>query len=860
MIRCTRRWSMCFGFVLLLAPGTVPGARGSGEVRYQPAPAWVERLDVQAVDTIPTNQVSGGIYYLMVDHQYHYGEDPRVSFHDIAEQILNEHGAQACTEIRLHFDPSYQDLVIHEVAILRDGVRMNRLEPGQVQVIQRETDLDRRLYDGRLTALLFLEDVRAGDVLHYAFSQIGSNPLFGEAISLTVHSQFSSALAEYRLGLWMPPELPTTLFTREHVPDLVQGESGGWRTYTFHQQNLPPVRTEDDTPPWTYAQPDIQCSSYTGWGDAAAGLIPLYEDAMAELDPDTAKRVAHWKTLDPEDALVQAIRHVQDDIRYLGMELGENAYRPSPASVSARRRFGDCKDKSVLLCAIARALDVEAHPALVASRLRGTVGDYLPAPLLFDHCIARLRWQERDIWIDPTDSLQGGPLEQRWIDPFEWALVLAEGVTALSPIDSRHQNRFAESTHETFLIHAEEDSAELVVRSEYSGGAADDMRTRLATNSREEVQQRYTDFYRESFPEVNVQKPLIVEDDREANVVNVMESYRVSPFWEIEEDDGTPYRYFRPHGVDGYVQTPGARHRLAPLALDYPLQAKHRVEVQFPDPDEWFFEPEFYEEQGPFMHTLHRVRFDEGTLNLTWEVSSLTNLVPAAAMESYYAGLEKVEETFDNFGIQDASSETSESSFNWILAILDMMAFLLAGMALAWHSAHQRHKYTGPPPLVNADAHRAGLCGIGGWLTLPAIGIALNAVVMPGMLIMILLDMDLATWHDLTRSSGDPAQVLMLVHTLLEHLGYAVLTSASLFLAVHFFRRRRCVPAFYITLVLSSLVLEGILAVITVLPLADFDPAYQILSFQTVTRELIGAAVWVPYFLRSMRVKCTFTR
>ena len=101
---------------------------------------------------------------------------------------------------------------------------------------------------------------------------------------------------------------------------------------------------------------------------------------------------------------MNALRFVQDDVRYTGLEIGAGAYRPSQPGVVLARRFGDCKDKVFLLVTLLRAMGVEAYPALVHSRMGIGVAERAPSPGAFDHVIAKVRFKDRDYWLDATIS------------------------------------------------------------------------------------------------------------------------------------------------------------------------------------------------------------------------------------------------------------------------------------------------------------------------------------------------------------------------------------------------------------------------------------------------------------------------
>ena len=79
----------------------------------------------------------------------------------------------------IDFDPSFQRLVLHEVTIVRNGHTTAALHPADIRIIEKEDESDSGIYDGRLTALIFLKDVRAGDVIDWSWSIDGANPTRG---------------------------------------------------------------------------------------------------------------------------------------------------------------------------------------------------------------------------------------------------------------------------------------------------------------------------------------------------------------------------------------------------------------------------------------------------------------------------------------------------------------------------------------------------------------------------------------------------------------------------------------------------------------------------------------------------------
>ena len=75
----------------------------------------------------------------------------------------------------------------------------------------------------------------------------------------------------------------------------------------------------------------------------------------------------------------------------MSISIGPGGYRPASPDTVLSRRFGDCKDKALLLTTILRELGIEAQPALVNSRRGRVLTSALPTPYMFDHAIVRAR-------------------------------------------------------------------------------------------------------------------------------------------------------------------------------------------------------------------------------------------------------------------------------------------------------------------------------------------------------------------------------------------------------------------------------------------------------------------------------------
>jgi hypothetical protein len=186
--------------------------------------------------------------YLLTDHQFNI-EDKSISGYTHVERRINENSAlSAGAQVQIVFDPSYQDLAIHQIDILREGRRINKLDAKRVQLLQRETQLEERAYDGRVTASIVLDDLRVGDQVEYAYTLRGANPVFeGKFVQIDSAGSAVGPVELYSLRLLAPLrrdiryQMPVGMQVASQVVD-------GKRETIFRQLHIPQQQFEDGAP------------------------------------------------------------------------------------------------------------------------------------------------------------------------------------------------------------------------------------------------------------------------------------------------------------------------------------------------------------------------------------------------------------------------------------------------------------------------------------------------------------------------------------------------------------------------------------------------------------------------------------
>ena len=128
--------------------------------------------------------------YLLIDNQFNTTSDKE--FYKYAYQINNSEGVQEMSSVEISYNPSFQDVFLHEIRLIRNGANI-KVAPKFIE-IQRETSLEQSLYDGYKTIVNNIEDVRPGDVLVYSFTIQGKNPVLGDHIYCSFYQEYGISI------------------------------------------------------------------------------------------------------------------------------------------------------------------------------------------------------------------------------------------------------------------------------------------------------------------------------------------------------------------------------------------------------------------------------------------------------------------------------------------------------------------------------------------------------------------------------------------------------------------------------------------------------------------------------------------
>jgi Zn-dependent protease len=570
-------------------------------------------------------------------------------------------------------------LHLHSVLLRRGNESVDQLRAGRIRILQREDELEDDVLDGRLTFHLLLSDVRVGDVIEYSYTIERRDPEWQNHFFGRYHMQWDDPVTLARLRVMTPVGKPLNVRSfPEQAP--TSSSAAGWRVLEWSKSNSPAFQYEKQAPSWFVQHALIEISQFNDWAEIVNAALILYK-VTSPPSPELIALIERLKSTSRsnEDRAVEAMRFVQDEVRYTGIEEGEGAYRPRPPNEVLKRRYGDCKDKTLLAVTLLKALGFEAAPAIVSTRWRQEANNHLPSPGLMNHVVVRAQISGQTYWFDATTTNQGGGLANFSQAQFGQALVIAPGVAALENMSESRSSYAAIRSQLRFDFSAGLNSdTTLNITTTYLDHEADVMRRTLRSKSAAEFGKEYLRYYKGRYPGATSIAALEIKDDRERNVVVVVEAYKIDKAF--EHKNGKLRFYVHPEIVTDELKAPEMPERSTPLALEYPDHVASQIVLRLPK--KWNVTRDAVNIETRFFRYDSKLKYSDDEITLDYDFRTLTDHVPVAELPGYIKQLDRAENDtyYSLYTDEDAPLPQNEGDSLWMPRLLA----LLAGAFLAF--------------------------------------------------------------------------------------------------------------------------------------------------------------------------------
>lgn len=811
-----------------------------------PIPAWVRSTHKQA-QTPDLADISDGYYFESVDYQVNLGLQTRF-YRDV--KVLSDHaGTENAGQINIIFDPHYQTLVLHELIVLRDGERIDRLDIARFELMASETELARSIYNGTYSAYFLLEDLRKGDKIILSYSLRGFNPVFENKFFDSYMLESYEPIGLLHVSYMVPTDRKLSFKSFGGAASPSKETAADQTVYSWEIAGTGKNEYESNTPYWYISRPMIQCSEFASW--SAVSTWAARVNPIPDLVP-AGKLAQHAETLwkaagSDEVEYAQAVTEfVQNDVRYMGVEVGEYSHRAnSPEKVFAQR-YGDCKDKSVLMAAMLKYKGIESELVLANSLEQYGLENYLPTPGAFNHMVLNVLVDGRGKMIDPTISNQGGAFYDRYF-PF-YGKVL--------PLNASVKLRDTEKTvagnvriEEKYYLQ-KDGTAKLDVLTIYQGADAEQMRNYFRQTAKNQIEKSYVEYYQRFYKQLAKRSKLLTEDDLVNNTFRVQEFYTIKAIAETESHTNRKYIGVYANNANNYLPEI-MESRLTPLALAYPLSLEHDIYVINPDGvDVPAFKETSFVDRESYYFAKNVVNVAD-TLKISYRLGFHDTYVKVGNLREYYADFSNKDQFFSGVVyLKDemfVSGSTTQYTFNpWVVLAFFLLLALFSWLTYRYYHHRQPSSLI---PLYDEVRHDQ----IGGWLILLFIGlICLNIKVsITGIIQLFFADFT----GSMADFNYDGSSAIPRVILVFEFVSNTILIFLSAYCVYLLIKRRDIFPQ---TLFFTLLFQMIFLVLDSLLIRYFFKEVLDVRGLVKIFPVLIYSIPCALYIFRSTRVKGTF--
>ncbi len=816
-------------------------------------PSWLKPISLKP-QKINLDDISLGYYFEIIEEQYHLGL--QTSYHNTVKVVSEESGAENAGHLNVSFDPSYQRLQIHRIQIERDGEIQNRLDLSKFKVLATESELSRFLYNGSYSAYMVLDDIRQGDKITFSYSLVGFNPVFEGKFFNTFYIEGTEPVGLIHLAYIVPDGRILNL--RKHSGAVAEKKmkKDGLTYYYWEQASNPVEESSYYTPIWYSQTAKVEASEFSTWkqvSDWAKRVNPIPEIKVgSELDNFVNTL---WKDAGGDKMLFfqRSLDFVQNSVRYMGIEMGENSHRAHAPEIVFKQRYGDCKDKSLLLAAMLGSKGIKSNLVLANTYQDKELDKLQPSPGVFNHMVLAVTIDEEVKPVDPTITNQAGPVMKRFFPYYGKILNLGSG---------NHLDEFRKDVPEDYLIQVVDvielldgDKANLSVTTTYKSVEADQMRTYFKENAKNQVQKEYENYYKKLYNSAKSNKTFYFEDDKEQNVIKVFESYLLDKYL-LESDEGS--RKMAPaFSKTIYDRLPEVDDsKLLPISLSFPSNVEHIIKIVNKDksPVGSLSLNDFVERNSYFYS--QSLSTDNDTLIIKNVFITNDSFIPTEESAQYVEDYTNLQEKllytlYVNDEGQIFLGDLTDNKINkWAL-----WAFVVIMGTTIWFILKKYNK-SKPTGLIDLE-HFVVRDKIDGWLIILAIGLFVSVIYTLVGLFSQESPINAGQWSLLSVSNMDN-KLFFTIYLCCWLIFTAVIFVFNVYSIYLFFKRRDIFPQTYFVLILADLGFVILTCIfVWVVNRDNFAPL--IGNNPEIMRGIFYSIVWSVYIYRSKQVKETFT-
>ncbi len=194
---------------------------------------------------------------------------------------------------------------------------------------------------------------------------------------------------------------------RYHLTGDVQVQRYGDTMIVWHNYDVPPIVREEGMVPIDDIAPRLLITEFPDWDSVSAFFGAKFRKPLSHGKKLSSLASSLIDTVPDDAARIRTIyEYVLTAIRTVPIDFGEVGYTPTDPATVNKHRYGDPKDKAVLLASLLKDAGFDAQPIAVRKDDAGFIPE-IASPEQFDHVIVAVQVGDSTLYLDPTARFTG---------------------------------------------------------------------------------------------------------------------------------------------------------------------------------------------------------------------------------------------------------------------------------------------------------------------------------------------------------------------------------------------------------------------------------------------------------------------
>lgn len=281
-------------------------------------------------------------------------------------EVFSVRGREKYSDYRIPFDKNSEKVDLILARTYKPDLTTVEVEKGAINDLTPPELSDADMYANVMHRVLSFPAVDPGACLavRYAKENRDGHGNLDEVVTF----QTDDPIQNKRLEITIPEGKVLKYRIIGLAADFSREAADTGSVYKLEANDSPPIKAEEFMPPRGEIAARIVFTTNRDWNEASGPFARSFEEAL-KTSAEAGKLAAELtKGLSSEDEKIRKIfLFVAREVRSVRLNFGEGGYAVNAADAVLRNRYGDWKDKSVLLAAMLKAVGVEAFPVLAGS-------------------------------------------------------------------------------------------------------------------------------------------------------------------------------------------------------------------------------------------------------------------------------------------------------------------------------------------------------------------------------------------------------------------------------------------------------------------------------------------------------------